>query len=360
MKTADYMKFLNKLFLKNNSLPIYLVLFITSRCTLNCRHCLLGQGMIKDSYEMTIDDLEKLSLSMGRLLFLLPTGGEPFLREDITEIIQMFYKNNRVCNIGIPTNGSLTGLVIEKTEDILDTVPEVDLAIDVSIDGIGDDHNYIRNNPDSFNKAVYTFRELKKLEKRHPNFNANIGLTVSAYNIDRIYDLYEFLQKDLGVRTINHLLVRGNPREDKAGNVDIDKYMKFSLFLEEEIKQGRLRGYKGFPFANLINSIRSVRPHIIKQRLERKKQVIPCLAARLGAVVLSDGMVMPCEILDKPIGDLKTAGFNFSRIWFSRERKEIVEFIKRDKCCCTYECFLTLSIFFSFSGLLKVFREYLS
>ncbi len=358
MKPLDYIKFSSRLFFKKQSLPIYLVLFITSRCTLACRHCLLGQGLIKDSYEMSLDDLEKLSQSLGRLLFLLPTGGEPFLRDDIVEIVKIFARNNRVCNIGIPTNGSLTDKVILHTEKILDELPEVDLAVDVSIDGIGGDHNYIRNNPESFRKAVYTFRELKKLEYSHPKFNANIGLTVSAYNIDKVYDIYQFLQKDLGVKTINHLLVRGNPREKKAMDFDIEKYMKFSEFLEDEVKRGHLKGYKGFPFAGVINAIRTVRPYIIKERLERKKQIVPCLAAQLGAVILSDGVVMPCEILEKPIGDLKKTDFDFRKIWFSEKRREIVNYIKNNGCCCTYECFLTLSIFFSFSGILRLLKKY--
>lgn len=354
MKPLDYIKFSKKLFFKNNTLPIYLVLFITSRCTLSCRHCLLGKGLIKDSYEMTFSDIEKLSMSMGKLLFLLPTGGEPFLREDIAEITRLFYINNRVCNIGIPTNGSLTDIVIKQTKKILEIIPYVDLAVDVSIDGIGEDHNNIRNDPESFDKAVFTYKELKKLEKSHPNFNANIGLTVSSYNIDKIYELYDFLQKDLGVRTINHLLCRGNPRDDTAKHVDIDKYMKFSNFLEKEVKRGKLRGYKGFPFADMINSIRSVRPHIIKERTELKKQIIPCLAGRLGAVVLSNGVVMPCEILDTPIGDLRDTDFDFKKIWFSKARKDIADYIRCGNCWCTYECFLTLSIFFTFRGFLRI------
>jgi len=359
MNIRSYLRFLDRLVVKKKRMPIYTVLFVTARCTCRCKHCLLGQGLIKDTRELSLDQYEKIARSMGPLLFLLPTGGEPFLRRDLPDIVSLFVKHTRVPNVGIPTNGTLTDQVITSTERMLKEHPTLDLAVDVSLDGIGPLHDEIRGTR-AFDKAVATFKELKKLAARFPRFNANIGLTVSAYNEDHLRETYRYLRDTLGVKTINHLLVRGSPRDELAKEVNMEKYLDFSRFLDQEVRQGRLQGYHGFPFANLVNSIRSVRPQVIYDRVRREKPLVPCLAARLGVVILSNGLVYPCELLEKPLGDLNTNDFNFRKVWFSPQARAVRRWIKENKCWCTYECFLTLSIFFSFRGLGRVLSHYIS
>ena len=92
MSSIDYLKFGRKLFFKRGSSPLYLVLFVTDRCNARCKHCLLADGVHKPdkSAELTLEEFEMLSKRMDPLLFLLPTGGEPFIRDDLREIIKLF------------------------------------------------------------------------------------------------------------------------------------------------------------------------------------------------------------------------------------------------------------------------------
>lgn len=83
----------------------------------------------------------------------------------LSVIVQIFHRNNHVPNVGIPTNGSLTARVVEMVRDVLDSCPDLDLMVDVSIDGIGKDHDEIRRVKGLFDKAMETFKELKKIEK---------------------------------------------------------------------------------------------------------------------------------------------------------------------------------------------------
>ena len=109
-----------RLFFKRTPSPIYVILFVTERCNAKCKHCFVGcDEVTAKRTEMTLDEYEKTSRHMGNLLYLLPTGGEPFLRGDLPEIIGVFYRNNRLRNVGIPTNGSLTGKVAESVSRIL-------------------------------------------------------------------------------------------------------------------------------------------------------------------------------------------------------------------------------------------------
>ena len=81
------------------------------------------------------------------MLFFTPTGGEPFIRADLPEIVKIFHTNNHALNVGIPTNGSMTPRVLRSVQSMLDQNPGIDLHIDVSIDGLPELHDEIRGIP---------------------------------------------------------------------------------------------------------------------------------------------------------------------------------------------------------------------
>ncbi|MFC1850537.1 radical SAM/SPASM domain-containing protein [candidate division CSSED10-310 bacterium] len=355
----DYLKFARHLFIKENTLPLYLVFFITERCVAQCKHCLLGEKRTGLT-ELTIAEIEKISQSLGRILFLLPTGGEPFLREDIAEIVSIFYRNNKTANVGIPTNGFFTERIVSAVENILQGCPDLDLAIDVSFDGVGEKHDIIRNVPGLFEKASTTYRELADLKKHYPKLNLNVGVTVSRYNQDHLEELYHYLTRTLGVITINHLLVRGNPADKDSIGVDPNKYEAFSKLLENGAKNQTLVGYHNYAFSDFVNAVRIVRQEVINNITRTDKQQLPCYAGSLGGVLLSNGDLYPCELLDKKIGNLREVDYDFKKLWFSARNHEIKAWIKESGCHCTYECFLTLSVFFTPTSFQHVLRQYMS
>jgi MoaA/NifB/PqqE/SkfB family radical SAM enzyme len=354
-----YAKFAKHLLVKNKTLPLYLVFFITERCLAKCKHCLLGEKRV-GLEELTLAEIEKISRSLGRILFLLPTGGEPFLRDDIAEIVRIFYRNNHTANVGIPTNGFLTEKIVPAVRSILDSCPDLDLAIDVSFDGVGAKHDEIRGVPGLFDRAVATYRELQQLQKHYSRFNLNVGVTVSRYNESYLEELYDYLTGTLGVITINHLLVRGTPAIADAKGVVPDNYQRFSELLEKGAKSQVLQGYHNYTFSDFVNAVRIVRQRVINELIRTDEQQLPCYAGRLGGVLLSNGDVYPCELLDRKIGNVREVDYDFGKLWFNEKSQEICKWIKDSRCHCTYECFLTLSVFFTPSSFVQVLQEYLS
>ena len=75
--------------------PNYMILFVTGRCNLRCPHCFYLDEIEAASKEkeLRLDEFEKISKSLPRLLQLTCTGGETFIREDIDKIAQLFYQN---------------------------------------------------------------------------------------------------------------------------------------------------------------------------------------------------------------------------------------------------------------------------
>jgi MoaA/NifB/PqqE/SkfB family radical SAM enzyme len=358
-----YLKYGSRIVHKRDATPIYFVYFVTDFCNARCKHCLLSaHDPAHKSAELTIDEIERVSSSMDDMLFFTPTGGEPFLRRDLAEIVRIFHRNNHAANVGIPTNGSLTSRVVDTTRDMLDTCPGLDLHIDVSIDGVGEEHDRIRCFPGLFERAVRTYQELRLLEKHYSNFSTCVEITVSQHNQEHLLELYDYLTRKVGVNTVFTLLMRGAPRDPVSTDVlDIGKYEELHAALERDNKTRILSGYYKMPFSDFLNAKRIVRPRIIAQTVRERRYQIPCYAGSLGGAMFSEGQVLPCELhVDRSIGNVRDVDYDFRKLWLGSKGNEMREFVCDTRCFCTYECFLTVNILFNPLVLPRVAKEWLA
>ena len=216
-------------------------------------------------------------MGKGSLMFLLPTGGEPFLRKDIGEIVKIFHKNTGVRNVGIPTNGSTTARTVSIVKDLCESCPDLDLHIDVSLDGVGELHDEIRVFPGLFKRSIETYKALREIEKHYKNFSVQVETTVSKHNEDVLIENYEWFRKNLDVDTVFTLLTRGSPKEPLAKFFDVEKYQAYADHMEKEYKSGSLSGYDHFPFADFINAKRIVRHNLIAKIARENEYQIPVL-----------------------------------------------------------------------------------
>ena len=344
----DYMRYAKRILSKKGASPLYFVYFVTENCNARCRHCLLGQRDERVTGELTIDEIEKVSASMGDMLFFTPTGGEPFLRRDLAEIVKIFHRNNHALNVGIPTNGSMTGRVMRSAKAMLEENDGLDLHIDVSIDGLPELHDEIRGVPGLFDRAIGTYQALRELENYYPKFSTCIQVTVSAFNQHQLLELYDYLKRYVGVNTVFSLLTRGEPRDPAAKDFDISKYEAFHHALEEDNKKLMLSGYYKMPFSDVLNAKRIVRPQIIAKTVRENRYQIPCYGGALGAAMFSRGQVLPCELRWRDvIGNVRDVDYDFMKLWKSPKADELRCDIRGNKCFCTYECFLTVNILFN-------------
>jgi MoaA/NifB/PqqE/SkfB family radical SAM enzyme len=360
MRPRDCFKHAGKVFFKKSVMPVYLVFFITERCNAQCKHCLLGDVASGDKSELTIEEIERLSGTMDDLLFLLLTGGQPFLRPDIAEIVKIFYKNNHVRNVGIPSNGTLAAQTVDSVLDILTSCPDINLSIDISIDAIGPLHDEIRGVPGLFEEAVATYKKLDELAASYRNLSISIATTVSSHNEKQLDKIFEYALGPLKAKNLVTLLTRGNPRNSDAKLFDFTEYEVHARRVGLAVQQGRLAGYHDFPFCDLINAGIIVRSQLIANIARKKEFQLPCFAGRLGVELMSNGDIVPCELLrDKVMGNIREGDFDFKKIWFSDKAEEIRQWISRTRCFCTFECFHTLNILFNVRMYPKLLREWL-
>ena len=92
---------------------------------------------------MTFAQIEKVSRTMPPITDLWLSGGEPTLRRDVSEIIDMFVKGNAVNRVIIPTNGLIKARVFDLVDRALSGNPKLDLYLNIALDGYGETHDRI-------------------------------------------------------------------------------------------------------------------------------------------------------------------------------------------------------------------------
>ena len=93
--------------------PFSVVISVSFRCNSKCRTCDVWR---KPNDDLTVDEWDKVFASLGRAPFYMTfTGGEPFLRKDLDELVIRAYRHCQPEVITIPTNGMLTDRVVAMT-----------------------------------------------------------------------------------------------------------------------------------------------------------------------------------------------------------------------------------------------------
>ena len=120
--------------------PIQLTFFLTRRCNSKCPFCFYlksSSGDVRKDVELSLDEIKKISRSLGNLLWVAFSGGEIYLRDDLVEISRVFHDTNRPAIMLFPTNGMLPGGIREKTLQILEGCRNSVIAVKLSVDGVG-------------------------------------------------------------------------------------------------------------------------------------------------------------------------------------------------------------------------------
>ena len=125
-----------------------LIFFVTYKCNFRCHTCFYVPTMNNKTdcadKELTLEEIRKASSYIGILNKLLLSGGEPFLRDDLPEICRIFYLQNKVRNIHLPTNGFYPEKILSGTNRILEECPELKLTIGLPLDGLKETHDCLK------------------------------------------------------------------------------------------------------------------------------------------------------------------------------------------------------------------------
>lgn len=346
------------IFMKKNSknLPERLILFVTTKCNLRCKHCFFSYALNKEVQELKPKDVKKIMDNYsGSLKNIIITGGEPFLNENLVDIVS----NLKSDSVSIPTNGNCPDLILEKTEEIMKKIKTVGkVNISVSLDGPENIHDNIRGVKNSHKKALETFQGLKKLENKYPDLSAGFGATISDLNIDFLEEMAEFawnLGEKSGFQLTRSVKQSNLPQDLRMDAFPLDEPSTMSNdFLGKIIE--KINVIKNISFRNLAmdlkhsksvkNSLKALidyytslsRLRAFLVTIKDKKRTLTCFAGDKIGVIYPNLDVSFCEFM-KPIGNLKDYNFDFQNLWTSEKAAQLRKVVS--KCFCTHPCFVS-------------------
>ena len=155
---------------------------VTYRCNAKCTMCNRYKVPSKPEEEITVETIRKLP----EMYFTNITGGEPFIREDLKDIVRELYKKSD--RIVISTNGFFTDRIV----DLCKEFPQI--GIRISIEGLEQTNNEIRGLEDGFNRGYTTLKTLVDMGMKDVGF----GMTVQDKNAPDLVPLYD-ISDELGM-----------------------------------------------------------------------------------------------------------------------------------------------------------------
>ncbi len=258
----------------------YILWECTLRCNLNCLHC--GSDCTKDATvkDMPIPDfltaLDQITpLVNPKHTMIVLTGGEVLVRQDIEMAGIELYK--RGFPWGIVSNGML--LSEKRLNSLLNSGMR---ALTISLDGLEKSHNWLRNNPKSFDNALAAIRRAAKIEE----IKFDVVTCVNRENYNELSELRDLLiESGVNEWRVFTIFPIGRAKENDRLQLNPEEFRGLFEFIKRTRKEGKILlnyGCEGF----LGNYEKEVRDDFFF-----------CRAGINVASVLADGSISACPNL---------------------------------------------------------------
>ena len=340
------LKLCKYIFRKNVSSPVYLIHFVTNRCNAKCPHCFIPTGQnYKFSDELTIDEIGKITKSFSGDIFNVNlTGGEPFLRDDLAEIVKLYVKNAKVSSFLIATNGFFVDKILETSKTILKENKNIKLTISLSLDHIGNKHDKIRGLNGLYDRAVSLYKNLISLNPKR--LSTQVNLTIQHDNHEDIESIFNHLVRKERIKNLNVTLIRGRSNEKISSEINYENYFKVNALINRYLGSDCMSGFES-SYLSMLNAKNQISRRLIEKTVKNNKFISTCFAGSLTGILYPNGDVCPCELYNDKIGNIRDFNYDFKSIWTCDKARSIKEAIIKDKCFCTHECNWTVNVLFN-------------
>lgn len=309
-----------------NSLPYKYTFVVTNLCNSHCKTCNIWKtkkNILKK--ELTCKDILKTIKNVSNEIYWLNfTGGEPLLKNDFFSLINESYdlcKNLSIINI--PSNGLLPER--EKQFDyIAKHCKKTNIYVTLSLDGMGNEHDFIRGTKGAYKKVIKSYKILKEIENKNKNFKVNFQLTLSRYNNKTAYETFKLIKKmsDTPIVTLAH--------EAKLFN-NIKKIVEINS--DESIAETIQKIYSEYDTKKIQNFLPKIYLKLLKKFVIQKKSSIPCSAGKSTITIFPDGTVYACPYSNFFIGNIKDQNFDLSKMIKKEKIKNILKKVSKCNCC---------------------------
>ncbi len=324
------------------------ILFVTSRCNAFCQTCFYHEELNRPG-DMTFAQIERVSRTMPPITDLWLSGGEPTLRRDVSDIIDMFVSNNGVDRIIIPTNGLIKSRVFEIVDRALGNNPLVDLYLNVALDGYGKTHDRIRGVPGNWGKTLDCIESLYPLKEKYiDRFRLNVNTVVCAANYTEIEMLSEYMWTNYRLDGQYFNIVRGETlvgEEIKQVPPEVlpEMYAHVSRLTKRYGDRMFAEDDASKRFVKNVAYVGAITTHYRTQHANFQRSTpwpFPCTAGETTAVIDYNGDVRACELREK-FATLADFDYDFRALWSAIGREtELATIDGGNACWCTHVCFI--------------------
>ena len=287
---------------------------VTYRCNARCNMCNRYKKPSKPEEEISVETIKKLP----KMYFTNITGGEPFIRTDLKDIVRELYKKSD--RIVISTNGFFTDRIV----DLCKEFPNI--GIRISIEGLEETNNKIRGLDSGFQRGYTTLKKLRKMGMKDVGF----GMTVQDANCKDLVPLYQ-ISNEMGMEFATASL-----------------HNSFYFVEAKNIIHNRPMVAK--QFENLVNELlnsnspkkwfRAYFNHGLINYIYGQKRLLPCDMSFDTFFIDPYGDVMPCNgTKDKEVmGNLNEQSWD--ELWNSPEAEKVRSKVR----CCDRDCWMIGSV----------------
>ncbi|CDD46582.1 predicted Fe-S oxidoreductases [Firmicutes bacterium CAG:534] len=288
---------------------------VTYRCNARCNMCNRYKKPSQPEEEISLETIKKLP----PMYFTNITGGEPFIRTDLKEIVSELRKKSD--RIVISTNGFFTDRIVELCREF------PDIGIRISIEGLEETNNQIRGLEDGFNRGYSTLKKLVEMGMKDVGF----GMTVqdlNAKDLVALYDLSNEMNMEFATASLHNSFYFV-----EAKNIIHDRPMvakEFERLINELLKsKSPKKWFRAYFNHGLINYIYG------------QKRLLPCDMAFDTFFIDPYGDVMPCNgTKDKEVmGNLNECA-SWDELWQSPKAQAVRSKVR----CCDRNCWMIGSV----------------
>lgn len=283
--------------------PSYVLWDCTRRCNLRCEHCgatkkIYDRELSSEEIKTVISDLKE----MGTQMFSV-TGGEPFMRNDLIDILAFAHLQDM--KTGIATNG----FFIDKA--MIQNIDEAGVdSIQISLDGLEKMHNAIRGNSQSYQRAIQALQLLQDIDLSV----LSIATTLTKRNFSELEKLWRLIiDFQIKIWRISIVMPIGRAESKERFLLDASELQHLFMFIEEHDKPVDIRIAENLPYlAQYEESIRS--------------EPFFCPVGITACCIGVDGNIRGCpeqpdkpefiegNVLQTPIADIWQQGFKKYRL----------------------------------------------
>jgi MoaA/NifB/PqqE/SkfB family radical SAM enzyme len=287
-------------------------IIVTYRCNARCHMCNTWKYPSKREEEIGVKVYEKLPF----METVNVTGGEPFLRDDLNEIISLLKTKTK--RLVISSNGFFTEKILSLFER------HRDIGIRISIEGLPKVNDELRGIKDGFDRGIRTLIELQHMGIKDIGF----GITVSdrnAKDMIALYHLAKMMKLEFATAAIhNAFYFHKFDNKFEYPEIAIEEFKKLTKELLNSAKiKDWFRAYFNY---GLINYIKG------------NPRILPCEMGLDSFFLDPYGEILPCNVVEESMGNLKEK--SFEEIWSGEKAKKVRQIVKN----CRKNCWMIGSV----------------